>query len=466
MLRDDGEATFVGTFGPGAGRGRRSTVDRTWSAYRGGVGELITRPRLPTLKLPTWLSRGLVDDVCVTAIAALTATLMMQVPPPILEPHGDATLVGQLALAGCLLFRRRSPLLVVWIVTLAAAAIALSEVLAPGSLVPPDLGRTQLPWISPAAPFAVYSAMVYGRDRRIAWAAVLVLTVLGAHSWDVPADSPWLPQSLVFIGGPALLGMYSVARRRLLRSLVDRAERAEREQSLLTERVLAQERSRVAAEMHDVVTHRVSLMVLQAGALRISSADDAVRRAAEELRMTGCRALEELRDLVGLLQGTTVGVIGATEPGQPLSSAPPDVPDLSTLVDESRSVGVQVELVEEGSPAQVAPVVARTAHRVVQEALTNVRKHAPGASARVRVRYSPDGVHVTVRNTAATRPVDSGLIIAGSGTGLSGLRQRIELIKGSLEAGPTHDPAHPGGFQVEVTLPAYVATSATVMASP
>jgi signal transduction histidine kinase len=428
------------------------------------VGELITRLKRPALRLPTWLSRGVIDDVCLTAIAALVATLMMRVPPSILEPHGGATLVGQLALAGCLLFRRRWPVLVLWIITLAAAAIALVEALAPGSLVPPDLGPTQLPWISPAAPFAVYSALVFGRDRRLVWPAVLLLAVLCAHAWDVPADSPWFLQSLVFIGGPALLGMYSAARQRLLRSLVDRAERAEREQSLLTERVLAQERSRVAGEMHDVVTHRVSLMVLQAGALRISSADDAVRRAAEELRMTGCRALEELRDLVGLLHGTSVGVIGATGPGQSTSPAQPDVDDLAALVDESRSVGVQVELVEEGSPAQVAPVVARTAHRVVQEALTNVRKHAPGARAEVRVRYGPDGVRVTVRNTAATRQVDSGLITAGSGTGLSGLRQRIELIKGSLAAGPTQDPADPG-FQVEATLPAYVATSAPVTAS-
>lgn len=421
------------------------------------------------------VSRAAAADVCVTAIAVVISVLVLRIPTPILEPLGGATIAAEVALAGCLLWRRRSPLVVVWIVTLAAAGIALAEMVAPGSLVPPDLDRAKMPWIPPAAPFAVYSVMVYGRDRRIAWAAVLALALLGWHFWDAPPDTPWPAQSLVFIGVPALLGMYVAARERLLHSLVDRAERAEREQYLLAERVLAEERSRVAAEMHDVVTHRVSLMVLQAGALRVSSMDDEVRAAAEELRATGCRALEELRDLVGLLHGAAVGVIDDPSPSliaiPHLTGVPTNVlnqttvPDLTGLVDESRSVGVRVELIEEGSPTVVAPIIARTAHRVVQEALTNVRKHAPGASVRVNVRYGPDGVRLSVRNTAPTERVDSALTTAGSGTGLTGLRHRIELINGTLDAGPPRDPAYTGGFQVDVSLPADVATAGNFSAS-
>ncbi len=453
-------------------------------AYRGGVDTVISRLRWRWLRRRP--GRAVVQDVGVTAAAVFMSVLVMRVPAPILEPLGGATTAGQVALAGCLLWRRRAPLIVLWITTLAAGGITLLETVSPGSLVPPDLEPTRLPWIPPAAPFAVYSAMVYGRDRRLAWVAALALTVLGWHFWDAPADARWPIQSVLFIGGPALLGMYVAARQRLLSSLLDRAERAEREQYLLAERVLAEERSRVAAEMHDVVTHRVSLMVLQAGALRISSHDDDVRAAAEELRKTGCRALEELRDLVGLLHGTAVGVIDEPSPGQPGVESGSDiphpsnmpgapqvsqpstvanlarVPTLAELVDESRSVGVRVELLEEGSPAVIAPIIARTAHRVVQEALTNVRKHAPGASAHVSVRYLPIGVRLSVRNTAPTRSVDSALTTAGSGTGLTGLRQRIELVNGSLEAGPARDREHLGGFAVEVTLPADLATAARV----
>ncbi|HST84227.1 MAG TPA: histidine kinase [Kineosporiaceae bacterium] len=413
--------------------------------------------------MDTAIRRAAVEDVCVTAAAVFISVLVMRVPTPILEPLGGATITAQVALAGCLLWRRRAPLTVLWIATLAAASITLAETVSPGSLVPAGLGPTRLPWIPPAAPFAVYSAMVYGRDRRTAWVAALVLTVLGWHFWDAPADARWPVQSVLFIGGPALLGLYVAARQRLLGSLVDRAERAEREQYLLAERVLAEERSRVAAEMHDVVTHRVSLMVLQAGALRVSSANEEVRLAAEELRMTGCRALEELRDLIGLLHGTAVGVVDDLSPEA--LGAPTAVPNLAALVDESRSVGVRVELLEEGSPAVLAPIIARTAHRVVQEALTNVRKHAPGASAQVHVRYLPTGVRLSVRNTAPTRPVDSALSTAGSGSGLTGLRQRIELINGSLQAGPARDPAHVGGFHVEACLPADIAVAETAGSS-
>nr|WP_269128777.1 histidine kinase [Nonomuraea sp. K271] len=216
----------------------------------------------------------------------------------------------------------------------------------------------------------------------------------------------------------------------------------------MAEQARGEERVRLAAEIHDVVTHRVSLMVLQAGALQVSATDDRTEEAAEALRTTGCQALAELRDLVGILRDADGDADHATMP-QPV------LPDLGTLIAESESVGVPVELAERGDRSPLSPVVGRTAHRIVQEALTNVRKHAPGASARVEAHYDREVVRLTVRNTAPTRPADPALAGPGPGTGLLGLRQRVELVNGTLVARPRGD----GGFELQATLPTQVTAS-------
>jgi signal transduction histidine kinase len=245
-----------------------------------------------------------------------------------------------------------------------------------------------------------------------------------------------------------------VTRRRLLRALTERAERAEREQRLLAEQARAEERARLAGEMHDVVTHRVSLMVLQAGALRVTAPDEPTRKAAEELRAAGCRALDELRDLVGILGTTPDG-------DQTPEEAHPSTVELAALAADSTAVGLATELVEDGDPQLASPVVGRTVYRIVQEALTNAHKHAPGSRVMVRVRYDPAEVRLEVCNSSPTRPVDAGLIGTGSGMGLATLRQRVELVGGTLRAGPAPD----GGFCVDATLPAYVPTAASTPAA-
>ena len=195
--------------------------------------------------------------------------------------------------------------------------------------------------------------------------------------------------------------------------------------------------------MHDVVTHQVSLMVLQAGALGITATDQATRQAAEELRAAGVQALAELRDLVGILRT-------APEDDQaPAASA------LAELVAESTAVGTPAELAEQGDPELASPVVGRTVHRIVREALTNVRKHAPGAQVAVQVSYDESQVRVSVRNTAAAAPPDGRLAATGSGLGLASLRQRIEVVHGTLRAGGTPE----GGFVLEATMPSYVPTT-------
>jgi signal transduction histidine kinase len=243
------------------------------------------------------------------------------------------------------------------------------------------------------------------------------------------------------IGAPMALGLYVAARRRLLVALRERAERAERERELLASQAIADERARLAAEIHDIVTHHVSLMVLRAGALEVESVDGATRRAAEELRVTGCRALDELRDLVRVLNDPPRPDRGTLEP----------VPDLSVLIDASKSAGVPVTAVSRGLARPVSPAVGRTVYRVVQEALTNVHRHAAGSRVDLALDYGANRVRVTVRNSAPALGASPALP-SGTGTGLLGLERRIQLLEGTFRASPIDG----GGFEVDAVLPAAV----------
>ena len=342
-----------------------------------------------------------------------------------------------------LVLRRRAPVLVVAILT--AFTLALSLLIWPaGALTPANSGNVWAPF---ATVLAAYGPFFYGRNRRLAYIALAVMVVVIAR--------PWQPSAGVIAGAVArtalgpLLALYFDARRRMVQALTERAERAERERHLLADQARAEERARLAGEMHDVVTHRVSLMVLQAGALRMTAPDEATRRAAEELRAAGCQALDELRDLVGILRA------------EPDGDEAPSTPEFAALVAESTAVGTPAELIEEGDRSLASPVVGRTAYRIVREALTNVRKHAPGALVTVRVSYADAQVRLEIRNTPPPEPAGpegGALAGTGSGLGIAHLRQRIELVHGTLRAGRAAD----GGFCVEATLPAYVPTADSV----
>jgi signal transduction histidine kinase len=407
-------------------------------------------------------------DVALAAFLVLLDTVLTLIGGSWWPAHPGPlawTLLGIQALAcASLAVRRRAPITVMYI--LAAFTLAVSLIIYPaGALTPAHSGNIWAPFSSIVAAYGVF----YARDRRAALIAVGILSVIAARPWQPVATVIALGLLRTAVG--PLIGLYIVARRRLVQALRDRAERAEREQHLLAEQARAEERARLAGEMHDVVTHRVSLMVLQAGALRMTAKDEATRQAAEDLRAAGCQALDELRDLVGILRSAPDG-----------DEAPPAA-DFAALVAESAAVGTPVELIEDGDPALASPVVSRTAYRVVREALTNVRKHAPGAPVTVRVAYDPAQVRLSVRNgpppsanglaaPGAAGPGAAGAGVAvrgvagpvladpvlagtGSGLGLANLRQRIELVHGTLRAGPEPD----GGFCVEVVLPAYVPTA-------
>ncbi len=346
--------------------------------------------------------------------------------------------------AACLslVVRRRAPLTVIGI--LAAFTLAVTLLISPaGALTPAHAGNVWAPY---ATALAAYGPFFYRPDRRTGWIALAVLTIVVARPWQPSITVITIGVLRVCVG--PILALYFGARRRLVGALTERAERAERERHLLAEQARAEERARLAGEMHDVVTHRVSLMVLQAGALRMTATDEATRQAAEELRAAGCQALDELRDLVGILRT-------APDHTGPDEDEPVSTPDFAALVAESTAVGTPARLIEDGDPALASPMVGRTVYRIVREALTNVRKHAPGARVLVRVSYDRSQVRLEVRNTPSACQPSPALAGTGSGLGIASLRQRIELVHGTLTAGRAPD----GGFCVEATLPAYVPTA-------
>ena len=232
-----------------------------------------------------------------TAATLLGATWWPARPGPLAW-----SLLGLQALVCCsLVVRRRAPLTVMAI--MAAFTLAVTLLIWPsGALTPAHEGNVWAPY---ATALAAYGPVLYRQDRRTAFIAIAAFAVIVAR--------PWQPSLTVIVIGLArvaigpLLALYFIARRRLVQALTERAERAERERHLLAEQARAEERARLAGEMHDVVSHRVSLMVLQAGALRMTATDEATRQAAEELRASGCQALDELRDLVGILRTAPEG---------------------------------------------------------------------------------------------------------------------------------------------------------------
>jgi signal transduction histidine kinase len=228
-------------------------------------------------------------------------------------------------------------------------------------------------------------------------------------------------------------GMFVRARRQLVLSLRERAQRAESEQALRVEQARRMERDRIAREMHDVLAHRISLVSLHAGALEYASSGaspEEVARAAGVIRSAAHQALEDLREVIGVLRDDDTRN-GAPERPQPTLA------DLDALLEESRAAGMRVRSVRvPAASADVPASVGRSAYRVVQEGLTNARKHAPGCAVAVTVAgEAGDGLTVEVRNPL---PVGRALAeIPGAGTGIVGLGERVALAGGRLEHGPS-----------------------------
>ena len=303
-------------------------------------------------------------------------------------------------------------------------------------------------WAVMAAPWGLivagYTIAASPRRPRWFWTLVGALAAVVAGRMlavdRVGAGFAVLTAVLV-VGVPVLLGLLVGSRRTLVAHLRAEAERLEREQHLEAERAAARERARIARELHDVVAHRVGLMVLHAGALEVSLADPAAAEQAGLVRRTGREALEELRQVLGVLR--------EHDDAAPLDPQP-TLADLDRLAQQSRDAGMQVSVVVGGEPRRLPATVERTAYRLVQEALTNVHKHAGNAPTEVGVGYGRDCLEVAVRNAAPADGPRPGPALPGGGHGLVGLRERVTLLGGTFEAGPRLD----GGFEVRASIPA------------
>lgn len=291
----------------------------------------------------------------------------------------------------------------------------------------------------------------------------------GPGVWYVPVVSLFM--SLGLTAPSAIFGLYIGARRRLMESLRERADSLERELSLLADRAeeraewaRTEERTRIAREMHDVVAHRVSLMVVHAAALQAVAPKDpakAVRNAALVGDM-GRQALTELREMLGVLRSgdalvaprtgrvplASVGRVAAVAAVVAAVEDGPRLCEVEALVAQSREAGMTVELSVEGELRSYPPEVEQTAYRVVQEALTNVHKHAAGAKTWVRLAHRGAEVAMQVEN-GPTDGVTADAGLPSGGNGLVGMRERVLGLGGVFVSGPTDA----GGFRVSAVLP-------------
>ena len=337
---------------------------------------------------------------------------------------GLATLALNAVVTGLLVWRRRRrPVLV--------SLVAMLGVFTPGGSL---------------FPLAVFALALRRRDRVLAavcvagGAAIAVLSAPGRPTWFAAATSAALEVGLATATG-AFLG----ARRDLMASLRDRAEQAEAQLALRTDQARLAERSRIAQEMHDIVAHRITLVALHAGGLEVrpDAGPAEVERTAALIGATSRQALEDLRGVLGVLRAD------GTADGAPLAPQPRSV-DLPRLVASSAAAGLTARLV--WVPADLVGVpdaVGRTVYRVVQEALTNVHKHARGAATTVTVTGRPGAeLLVEVANVA---PVGRALTepLPGAGMGLVGLRERVSLAGGQLAAGTWPG----GGWLVRASFP-------------
>ncbi len=373
--------------------------------------------------------RDLAADVCFVAIPAVLGVIayLELVSDGVPAWRSVGSLLVALGSSAALWQRRRWPVGV----ALSVAVIA--------AVVPAATG---------AALLAVFSVAVHRPWRdAVTVGAVAALCAAASNALNPEGESIWLLVALVVIMYSALVGwgMYLRARRELVESLRQRARDAEAERDARDARARAQERARIAREMHDVLAHRISLVALNAGALeyRPDASEQDVAQAAAVVRENAHQALEELRGVIVLLRENPDHETGGTAPPQPT------LRDLTALVADSRDAGMTVELVTGAEGLDGLPdVTGRTAYRVVQEGLTNVRKHAPGAAAVVTIAGGPErGLSVTVENGASSGQVGADPI-PGSGTGLTGLAERVGLAGGSLDHGP-----RPEGFRLVASLP-------------
>jgi signal transduction histidine kinase len=285
----------------------------------------------------------------------------------------------------------------------------------------------------------LYTVAAYlGRPKSI---YALAAAALGAAATSVGDSRTGMAQFVAIVAIFAaswLLGDNIRTRRAYLRELEDRADRLEREREESIRRAAADEQARIARELHDIITHNVSVMTVQAAAAGdvFETHPGRVREALDSIESTGREALTELRRLLGRVRPDDAGTNFAPQPG---------LARLDALLEQVRAAGLQVDLMVEGTPHELPIGLDLSAYRIVQEALTNILKHAQASKATVRIRYEPNAIELEVVDDGRGPAADD----AQRGQGIIGMRERAALVGGALRVGR----APGGGFAVDARIP-------------
>ena len=374
-----------------------------------------------------WPGR-LFDVGVVLALLALGAAIVITTTnavPRFSEVRIPTYAVLMLSLAS-LLVRRRYPLLTIGII---AAGVLAESIVRPAFV------------FEPLVMVAVYIAA-----SRLRWQAALTISaglfalfLIAGGVVDGGTSPSKSVTSLVAFGAAFAVGVYVRTRTAYVDSLQARAEQLERERELLAREAVAEERVRIARELHDVVAHHLSLITIQAGALSAQvDADSPAARTAGVIASTGHQAMEEMRRMLGVLRLGSADSASAHAPQ-------PGMHEIAHLVEQTRAAGVDTTLRTDGEPRTLPPGVALSAYRIVQEALTNVLRHAGPARCTVAITYEHDRLELRITDTGRGAAANT----ANGGHGLVGMRERVAMLDGELYAAGVPG----GGFAVRASLP-------------
>jgi signal transduction histidine kinase len=345
--------------------------------------------------------------------------------------HRPALIVLAVVTGVALLLQPRSPL--------AAPLLAIAAVAATAAFAPNAIQDASTPFF--VVLLVAWCFGAYNPPRRalvgllaIDAAVVYVVARFPDHSGG---DFVWVAS---FVTAAWLAGFAVRHQAEQTRRLRELAAQLRAQRDRMAEEAVQAERSRIARELHDVVAHHVSVMTVQAGAVRrlLQAGQEREREALVSVEETGRKALTEMRRLLGVLKDD------AAEQPAPLAPQP-GVRTLETLLEQVRDAGLPVQLSTEGEPVELPPGIDLSAYRIVQEALTNALKHAGPARAWVVVRYAPDALELEIANDGSTEAAQNGR----AGHGLVGMRERVAVYGGELDSGPRPG----GGFAVRATLP-------------
>ena len=356
--------------------------------------------------------------------AAVVAGFVLEI---LLREDADLTRALPLALvAGSVLgWRRRQPVVSFLVCGMALVGLAV---------VMPTFDNTSTTFVF-AYFISIFSLGAHARGRESIASVLLVIVAIVTFGWTDPGTfRPGdLAFALFFVGGPWAAGLAL----RLRSDLAESNAQLKLEQEERTRRAVAEERATIARELHDVVSHAISVTVLQSrGARRMLGRDEeAVRRALDAIEHTNTQALGDMRRLLAVLRDTE---------GDGGTSPQPSLARLDDLVADVTESGLEVHVRETGQDRDVPPGVDLSAYRIIQESLTNVLKHSGAAHATVSLDYEPDELRLSVRDDGRGAAGPNG-----TGHGLVGIRERVAVVGGEIEAGPAPE----GGFEVRARLP-------------